>query len=160
VNRLLTFLLLLFSVIAGAQAPHVKSGAAVYIEPMNGYETYLAAAKVKKRVPLVVVADKDKADYIIRSSFSQTRPNQPAVVVNNTNTNVNNGNNNAWGRGWAEMAAQRAAREVYTSASIAMIDGRSSQIVFAYSAGKGGINGSAEDCSKHLKQFIERAGKQ
>ncbi len=45
---------------------------------------------IKKRVPLIVVADKDKADYIISSTVRQTRPNQPAVVVNNTNMNVNN----------------------------------------------------------------------
>jgi hypothetical protein len=31
---------------------------------MGGYETYLAAAFTKKHVPLIVVADKDKAEYI------------------------------------------------------------------------------------------------
>jgi len=32
---------------------------------MAGYETYLAAAIGKKQVPVILVADKSKADYII-----------------------------------------------------------------------------------------------
>jgi hypothetical protein len=35
-------------------------------------------------------------------------------------------------------------------------DTKSSQIVFAYSADKGGETGSAEAFAKHLKEFIER----
>jgi len=43
----------------------------VYIEPMGGYETYLAAAMVKMHVPLVVMVDKAKAEYIIQSTVSR-----------------------------------------------------------------------------------------
>jgi hypothetical protein len=43
-NRVLAIVLLTFSAIALAQAPQLKSGSTVYIEPMGGYETYLAAA--------------------------------------------------------------------------------------------------------------------
>jgi hypothetical protein len=62
---LLTLGLLLCPVFSLAQNSHIQSGATVYIEPMNGYETYLAAAFEKKHVPLIVILDKDKADYII-----------------------------------------------------------------------------------------------
>ena len=92
-NRVLAIVLLTFSAIALAQAPQLKSGSTIYIGPMDGYETYLAAAIVKKHVPLVVVADKDKADYIVRSTVNHTTPNQPAVVVSNSNVNNNNVNN-------------------------------------------------------------------
>jgi len=92
-NRVLAIVLLTFSAIALAQAPQLKSGSTIYIGPMDGYETYLAAAIVKKHVPLVVVADKDKADYIVRSTVNHTTPSQPAVVVSNSNVNNNNANN-------------------------------------------------------------------
>lgn len=169
-HRVFTFLLLSVSSIAFAQAPQIKSGATVYIEPMEGYETYLAAAIAKKRVPLIVLADKSKAEYIITSSVSHQTPSQPAVVVNSTNinnndikdSNVNNGGNGAYADAVQRAEARRAARGA-TSASISVIDAHSSQIVFAYSVGKSAntnqIQSTAEACAKHLKEFIEKARK-
>lgn len=40
----------------------------MFIEQMNGFEDYLAAALHAKQVPLVVVTDKDKADFVISGS--------------------------------------------------------------------------------------------
>jgi hypothetical protein len=174
-NRIATIAFLAFSAGVFAQAPQLKSGATVYIEPMGGYETFLAAAIVKKHVPLVVV--KDKAEYIITSNVSHQISSQPEVVVNDSSvnknavnsTNVNNGNNGAFESGWAqgaESARERRARKEAlgsTSVSIAVVDPRSSQIVFAYSAGKAGSNQfekTAEACAKSLKEFIEKSEKQ
>jgi hypothetical protein len=158
VNRLLIYFLLWSSVVGIAHASQIKSGATVYIEPMNGYETYLAAAIAKKQVPLLVVADESKAEYIITSTVSHSRPTQPAVVVNNTN-NVNSTGNSAYERGATQAMQQSAARGA-TSASISVIDAHSSQIVFAYAVGKTGntnqIQSTAEACAKHLKEFIEK----
>lgn len=173
-NRFLAILLLACSAICFAQAPQIKSGSTVFIEPMGGYETYLAAALTKKHVSLIVVADKDKAEYIITSTVAHKdlSGGQPAVVVNNSNTNVGIGNatgdtpgasvRNAMQSGYAAGAAQRRALGE-TSASIAILDLQTSQIVFAYSAGKMGTNQlqkTAEDCAKHLKEFIEKSEKQ
>ena len=145
--RTSAFLLLASCIVCGAQSPQIKSGSTVYIEPMAGYETYLAAAMLKEHVPLVVVTDRDKADYIIRSTVTETTPSQPAVVVNN-------GSNNAGSYG----AALAAARELPTT-SVAVIEKQSSSIVFAYSAGRGGLQRSAEESAKHLKEFIEKKPK-
>ena len=154
-------LLLLCCIPAFAQTPHIKSGSTVYIEPMDGYETYLAAAFAKKHVPLVVVMDKSKAEYVITSTVEHTVPNQPAVVVNNTNidgANADKSDNGVSAR-IAERAAERAARGS-TSASISVIDVQSSQISFAYSVGKSRdtnqVQSAAEACAKHLKEFIEK----
>lgn len=133
---------------------------------MEGYETYLAAALTKKHVPLIVIADKDKAEYIISSNMSHQTPSQPAVVVNNTNINNGangaNGSNTAFENGMQRAEARRAARGS-TSASISVIDAQSSQVVFAYSVGKSGntnqIQSTAEACAKHLKEFIEKPSK-
>jgi hypothetical protein len=164
VNRFLASLLLACSTLCLAQTPHIKSGATVYIEPMGGYETYLAAAILKKQVPLIVVADKAKADYIITSTVSHRTPAQPAVVVNNT-TNVNSSGNDAFDNGFNQVMQSAAATKSRgaTSASISVIDAHSSQIVFAYAVGKAGntnqIQSAAEACAKHLKEFIEKAKK-
>jgi hypothetical protein len=171
-NRILTIVLLAFSAIAVAQTPQLKSGSAVYIEPMGGYETYLAAAIVKMHVPLTVVTDKGKADYIITSNVSHQTPSQPGVIVNNSATaTINEGdspNQQAWNQGW-ELGSQRAAERRAaraalgsTSVSIAVVDPRSSQMIFAYSAGKAGSNQfqkAAEACAKSLKEFIEKSEK-
>ena len=171
-NRLSAFLLLACSALCLAQAPQIKSGATVYIEPMGGYETYLAAAIAKKKVPLIVVADKSKADYLITSSVSHHTPSQPAVVVHNTNVNNttvnstdvtnNNSGNDAFENGF-QMAAARQAARGSTSASISVIDAQSSRIVFAYAVGKAGstnqIQSAAEACAKHLREFIEKPRK-
>ena len=127
----------------------------------------------KKNVPLIVVADKNKADYLVTSSVSHHTPSQPAVVVNNSNVNNttvnssdvtnNNGGNDAFDRGFA-MGGTQYVNPGSTSASISVIDAHSSQIVFAYAVGKAGSRGNqiqsaAEACAKHLKEFIEKAKK-
>ena len=171
-SRYSAILLLACSLVCFAQTPQIKSGSAVYIEPMGGYETYLAAAIVKMHVPLTVVIDKGKADYIITSNVSHQTPSQPGVIVNNSATaTINEGDsgNHAFETGFAqgqEMARERRAAHAAlgsTSVSISVVDPRSSQIVFAYSAGKAGSNQfqkAAEACAKSLKEFIEKSEKQ
>ena len=172
-NRFSVLLVLVCSTVCLAQAPQIKSGSTVYIEPMGGYETYLAAAFTKRHVPLIVVADKDKAAYIVTSTVAHKdlSGGQPAVVVNNSNTNVANGDANgniAWNQGWEQGQQRAAARAAQrralgeTSASIAILNPQTSQIVFAYSAGKMGTNQlqkTAEDCAKDLKESIEKKKK-
>jgi hypothetical protein len=42
----------------------LPSGARIYIAPMpSGFETYIVAGLEKKKVPVTVVTDPDKADY-------------------------------------------------------------------------------------------------
>jgi len=160
-NRFLAFLSLAVCSVCLAQTPQIKSGATVYIEPMNGYESYLTAAFAKKQVPLIVVADESKAQYIIRSNVNQVAPTHPAVIVNNTN-NVNNGDNSAFNRGFGSGFPRAGSGVGHTSASIAVIDSRSSQVLFAYSVEKDRqhqLQSDAEACAKHLKEFIEKPKK-
>jgi hypothetical protein len=154
----------------------IKSGSTVYIEPVGGYETYLAAAIVRVNVPLAMVTDKGKADYIITGSIShkdmpQPAAEQPTVVVNNSNKNIFNGNernnpldamaNRADARRLQndqEMKAKiRALGE--TSVSITVVDPRTSQIVYADAEGAEGssqVQRATEACAKHLLDFINK----
>jgi hypothetical protein len=40
----------------------------VYIEPQNGFETYVAAAIIKKQVPVVVVTDPPRATFKLKAA--------------------------------------------------------------------------------------------
>ncbi|MDR3715088.1 MAG: hypothetical protein P4L51_19925 [Puia sp.] len=165
-NRLLISILLAFSTIGIAQSPQIKSGSTVYIEPMGGYETYLAAALLKRHVPVVVVTDKEKADFVVASIVSRKDPAQPGIVINNrasANVGSNSGNSDAWNKGWdAGSGYPRPGALGRTDASISVMDPKTSQIVFAYSAGSyrsNQIEKTAEACAKSLKEFIEKSEK-
>ncbi|SRR6266702_5923264 len=64
-------LALLIGLLAGPQrvlpqsdSAHIRSGAKVFIEKMDGFEDNFVAALHAKQVPVVVVTDKDKADFM------------------------------------------------------------------------------------------------
>jgi hypothetical protein len=116
------------------RAPGIPRGAKLYIAPMNGYETFIAAALHKKEVPVVVVTNRELAEFeIVGASESQKA-------------------------GWARVVftGNRGSDE---EASISVIDLQSSAVVFAYNVNKqGSVRGrqsSAEACAKHLKNKIE-----
>lgn len=162
-NRVL-LMVLAFSALGFGQTTSLHAGAAVYIEPMDGFETYLAASLVKKRVPVVVVTEKGKAEFFVRSTVNHSAPSQPSTVINNKNEINDGGNNSAFDSGFdaGMQAAARKAALGYSNASIAIVDPHTSQVVFAYTAAKGGTNQlqkTADDCAKHLKEFLEKSRK-
>jgi hypothetical protein len=141
--KLLKMLALLFTVLpvfCRSQTQKIQGGSAVYIDSMGGYESYLQAAFRKEHVPLTVVANKEKARYIITSTVANKNFNSddPAVLVKN--------------RGAADVNENM-------SASIALFDPRVSQILFAYAGSGVGtkqLQKNAEDCTRHLRKLIER----
>src|SRR5215472_3827880 len=46
----------------------IPSGSKVYVAPMGGFENYVIAGIVKKKVPVSLVSTRDKAEYEIRGS--------------------------------------------------------------------------------------------
>lgn len=136
----LTAILVLVLGIAGAAcaqhgvAVNFPAGSTVYIEPMNGFENYLAAALQKKKVQITLVADRDAADFVI----SGTAQHEKA--------------------GWAKVAFEH---DIHSDdqASISVINTKTSQVVFAYSVNKKntwhGDQTTAEACAKHLQAHIE-----
>jgi hypothetical protein len=119
---------------ATSSTPHIASGSHLFIEPMDGFETYLSAAILKKKVPVFIVDDKAKADYIV------------------------NGTSHVQKAGWAKTIFVSPASSA--GASITIKDAKTGDLAFAYSVDK--INAAraaqstAEACAKHLKQAIEK----
>jgi hypothetical protein len=120
---------------AAVEARKVPAGSRVFVAPMdNGFETYVIAGLQQKKVPLIVVMDRSKADFEI-SGVSESEK-----------------------AGWAKMLflGNDSSRE---QASIKVTNLKTGVIAFGYSVNKGssarGKQSAGEACAKHIKEKIE-----
>ncbi len=101
---------------------------------MDGFESYLSAAIMKKKVPVLIVDDASKADFIVTGSSRVDKA------------------------GWAKTIF--VSPNPHATASIAIKNAASGVIVFAYNVDKANAvragQSTAEACAKHLKEFIEK----
>jgi len=116
----------------------------IYIAPIKaedpnkpqaeGFESYLAAALRKKNVPLLIVADRSQADFIIEGTADQK------------------------GAGWAKKLILADFRKS-TSASMTVTNLRTGVVAYADSSDRSsanrGLRSSAEKLAKYLKRKIE-----
>jgi hypothetical protein len=111
----------------------IPSGAKIYVAPMNGFENYVVAGIMKKKVPVQLVGDRSKADYEIRGA-SETEH-----------------------AGWAKMFFLGSDNS-NDQASIVVTDLKSNNVVFGYSVNKHssvrGKQSTGEAIGKHLKEAI------
>lgn len=115
----------------------LKPGSKVFIEPMDGFENYLAAAILKKKTPVVVVDSKEKADFIISGTAHVEKA------------------------GWAKTIFISGAPQA--GASISVKEAGTGNLSYAYSVDKFNAarasQSTAEACAKHLKEFIDKSQK-
>ncbi len=104
-------LALVITCAAIAAGPTVPAGSKVYVEAADGFDTYLAAALQKKKVPVVMVADKDKADY----ELSGVSDHQKA--------------------GWAKVVFMGQIHSD-EQASVKLVNIKTAEVVFAYAVNK------------------------
>jgi hypothetical protein len=138
-KKLSVALALFISSIAVAQ-----SRPTVYVEPQQGFETYIAAAIAKKGVPVDVVTDKAKAIYVLRSA---------PVEVKSESTG---------GKIARCLFAYCAGIEDKGNVSVQLIEVGSTKMVWAYAVNKqrGGSKNEqsmAEAIAKHFKEFLPSA---
>jgi hypothetical protein len=116
----------------------IRRDATVFVDDMNGFEHYLMAAMRKKSVPLIVVSDPMKADYIIFGTSDTKRA------------------------GWAKMLFLGTGKSG-EMASISMVDRRTKVVVFADSshryAANRGQRSTAEKLAKYLGKKIKQDDK-
>lgn len=113
----------------------IERSSRIFIGPIEGgFDTFLAAAIIKKQVPVVVVTDRAKADYEITGIASTEKA------------------------GWAKMLFMGVDNS-NDMASIKVVYLKSDEVVYGYSVRKGnslrGKQSAAEACAKHLKVKIE-----
>lgn len=115
----------------------IPAGSRVYIAPMtNGFDNYVTAGLQQKKVPVVVVADRSKADYEITGVAETDKA------------------------GWAKMLFL-GSQQTNETASVKMVNLKTSSIVFAYSVNKTnsvrGKQSAGEACAKHIREKIINA---
>lgn|SRR5262245_34415122 len=112
----------------------IPIGSKVYIAPLNGYESFLTAAIVKKETPIVVVNSREKADYEISGVSESVQA------------------------GWAKMLFL-GSQQSNEQASIVMTNLKTGVVIWGYNVNKTnsykGKQSSSEACAKHLKVRIE-----
>jgi hypothetical protein len=114
----------------------LPSGARLYVAPMpNGFDAYVIAGLQQKKVPVVVVALREKAEYEL-SGVSETDQ-----------------------AGWAKILFLRDAN-TSEMASVKIVNLKTGNVVFAYSVKKGssmrGKQSAGESVAKHIKQKIDK----
>jgi len=113
---------------------HFGPGVALFIEPMNGFENFLEGAILKKKVPVVVVDDRSKADFIMTGVSDEAKA------------------------GWAKVIF--VSPSSHAQASITIKDAHTGNLVFAYNVDKMNAaranQSTAEACAKHLKDALEK----
>jgi hypothetical protein len=133
VTLLLLTLVCLISAAQTKTTAKIPSGSKLYVAPINGYENYIIAGIQKKQVPVVIVMDRDKADYEITGASESEKA------------------------GWAKMfflGSQQSAEQ----ASVVVKNIKTSEVVYAYSVNKinsvRGKQSTGEAIGKHLKAAI------
>lgn len=115
--------------------PKIPSGAKVYVATMpDGFDTYVKAALVKKKVPVQVVESRDQAEYEMTGTSESKKAGAAKILITGS---------------WHSNE----------EASIRIVNLKSGEIAWAYSANKQdsahGKQSTAEACAKHLKETIE-----
>lgn len=114
-------------------AVKIPSGSRIYVAPMGGFESYIVAGIMKKKVPVSIVADREKADFEIKGAAESQKA------------------------GWAKImfTGNDSTNE---EASINVTQIKTGAIVFAYSVHKGssvrGKQSAGEAIGKHLNEAI------
>jgi len=113
----------------------LPAGARIYVAPMaNGFETYVVAGIEKKKVPVVIMTDRGKADYEL-SGVSDTDK-----------------------AGWAKMLFL-GSQQTNEAASIKIVNLKTGNVAFAYSVNKTnsykGKQSAGESVAKHINEKIE-----
>lgn len=119
----------------GVEPTSVPVGSKVYVQPMDGFGSYIIAAIQKKHVPVTVVSEREQADFEI------------------------GGNAESQKAGWAKILFTRSAAST-EEASINVTNLKTGVIVFAYNVNKQnaarGKQSAAEACAKHLNEAVEK----
>lgn len=119
--------------LAAVKDAKIPSYSKVYVAPMAGFENYIIAGLRNKKVPLIVVVDRTKADYEISGVSDSEKA------------------------GWAKMLFI-GSQNSNEQASIKVADLKTGAVIFGYSVHKTnsvrGRQSAGEACAKHIKQIV------
>lgn len=125
-------LLVAFCAFAGEAGKTIPAGSKIYVDAAEGFDVYMAAAIQKKKVPVSVVTDKEKAHYVMEARAQHEE------------------------KGWASKIFLNHRDS--TDATVRLVDVKTGEVVWAYSVHKKNSaranQSTAEACAKHLKEVV------
>jgi len=144
-KRILVALVLFASTVAAQDKPRVYIVATDTVDASNSqhkgkqvdFGVALSAALMKKQVPVAVVTDQSKAQWIIKSASSQKE--------DGTGTKI------------AKLALFGSSNFTQFEGTIQVVDIESSAVLYAYNVKKGNFQSAAEAFAKHFKgDYLEK----
>jgi hypothetical protein len=144
-KRILAALVLFASTVAAQDTPRVFIDATDTVDASNSqhkgkqvdFGSALSAALLKKQVPIVVVTDQSKAQWIIKSASSQKE--------DGTGTKI------------AKLALMGSSNFTQFEGTIQVVNIESSAVLYAYNVKKGNFQSAAEAFAKHFKgDYLEK----
>lgn len=118
-----------------AQTAHIPAGAFLYVEPTD-FGQALSAAILKKRVPVQITTDREKASYFLASASEAKTEGQGERIAKVVMLGA-----------WAG-----SGKSFNASVSITNVEGT---VLFAYNSKKSNFQSAAEGVAKNLKNHIE-----
>lgn len=141
--RLGTTVLLLGLALTVAQtASAIEPNPTVFVEATEGFDSYISAAIVKKKVPIRVTQTIENATYVLTNKVEQKE----------------------------ESGVSKLARCVFAycigiegtqTATVRLVNVKTGEVAWAYNVRKPGsknFQSSAEAIAKHLKRYLEEKG--
>ena len=128
---------ILFSI--GRLASSQTASPRIYVEPQEGFESYLSAAIVKKHVPAVVTQDKENASFVLTSAVLAKEESTGSKVARC-------------------LFAYCAGIQGTQTATVQLVNVKTKEVAWAYNVKKGSASAyqsTAEAAAKHLKKFLE-----
>ena len=136
--------MLLGSAFARAESPATEAprggSPRIYIEPQNGFESYLSAAIVKKHVPAVVTTNKEDTLFVLTSAVVSKEESTGSKVARC-------------------LFLYCAGAEGMQTATVQLINYKTQEVAWAYNVQKASASAyqsTAEAVAKHLKEFFEK----
>jgi len=117
-----------------------QDGPRIYIEPQNGFESYISAAMVKKHVPAIVTQNRADAKYVLSSAVLSKTESTGSKVARC-------------------LFVYCVGMEGTQTATVQLIDPTTQEVVWAYNVRKmsaSAFQSTAEAIAKHLKSFLEK----
>ncbi len=139
---MLAALAVLLSPVCMAQTGTMPANAKLFIDGDQGFAIYLTAAIREKNVNITVTTDRSKADFILEQTSDHLKRTgyKPSIISD-----------------WTAPVLPQLV-EGNDSASVRLINVKTSEVVFAYSVDRNntahGRQTAAESCAKHLKDAV------
>jgi hypothetical protein len=124
---------------ASAQTAPLGTSPRIYIQPQDGFESYVSAAIVKKHVPAVVTQNKQEAMFYLTSAVESKTESTGSKIARC-------------------LFLYCAGMEGSQTATVQLVNAKTQEVAWAYNVRKGSAQAyqsTAEAVAKHLKEFLE-----